>query len=101
MRRVDQNVTALNALASCAPTGAKTPVVLPDDREAILAAIPTSPLRPGGPRIVYVRDTLELEHVLVSEACRSLVEGREGVDVVSDPVSLRFDDTGRLLSPFA
>jgi hypothetical protein len=101
LRRVDLDVTRLNALTSCSPTGAKTPVVLPDDREAILAAIQTSPIRPEGPRVVYVRDSLELEHVLVSEACRPLVEGRDGIEVVSGPAPLRFDDENRLQSPFA
>jgi hypothetical protein len=100
-KRVDHEVTRLNALTSCSPTAAKTPVVLADDREAIRAAIRTSPVRPEGPRVVYVRDTLELEHVLVSEACRPLVEGRAGVEIVSGPAPLRFDDSGRLRSPFA
>ena len=100
-KRVDHEVTRLNALTSCSPTAAKTPVVLADDREAIGAAIRTSPVRPEGPRVVYVRDTLELEHVLVSEACRPLVEGRAGVEIVSGPAPLRFDDSGRLRSPFA
>lgn len=100
-KRVDLGVTRLNALTSCCPTSAKTPVVLADDREAILAAVRTSPIRPEGPRVVYVRDTLELESVLVSEACRPLVEGREGIEVVSGPAPLRFDQRGRLLSPFA
>jgi hypothetical protein len=100
IRRVDHDVTRLNALTSCSPTGAKTPVVLPDDRAVLLAAIQTSPLRPEGPRVVYIRDTLELEHVLVSESCRPLVEGREGIEVVSDPAPLRFDEEGRLQSPF-
>jgi hypothetical protein len=101
IRRVDHDVTRLNALTSCAPTAAKTPVVVPDDRAAILAAIGTSPLRPGGPRVVYVRDTLELDRVLVSESCRPLVEGRRGIEVVSGPSPLRFDDRGRVRSPFA
>jgi hypothetical protein len=100
-KRVDHGMTRLNALTSCCPTSAKTPVVLADDREAIQAAIRTSPIRPEGPRVVCVRDTLELERVLVSEACRPLVEGREGVEVVSGPAPLRFDGSGRLLSPFA
>jgi hypothetical protein len=100
IRRVDHDVTRLNALTSCSPTGAKTPVVLPDDRAVLLAAIQTSPLRPEGPRVVYIRDTLELEHVLVSESCRPLVEGREGIEVVSDPAPLRFDEQARLQSPF-
>jgi hypothetical protein len=101
LRRVDHEVTRLNSLTSCSPAGAKTPVVLPDDREVILAAVRTSRLRPEGPRVVYVRDTLELEHVLVSEACRPLVEGRDGIEIVSGPAPLRFDAGGRLVSPFA
>jgi hypothetical protein len=101
VRRVDHEVTRLNSLTSCSPAGAKTPVVLPDDREVVLAAIRTSRLRPDGPRVVYVRDTLELENVLVSEACRPLVEGRDGIEIVSGPAPLRFDAGGRLVSPFA
>jgi hypothetical protein len=99
-KRVDRHVTALNALTSCAPTAAKMPVVLPDDRGAFLTALRTSPLRADGPRVVYVRDTLELEHVLVSEACRPLIEGQERIEIVSDPEPLRFEG-GRLQSPFA
>ena len=98
--RVDHDVTRLNALTSCSPTGAKTPVVLPDDREAIQAGIQTATLRPEGPRVVYVRDTLELEHVLVSEACRPFVEGQPGIEVISGPKPLPFDEGGRLQSPF-
>jgi hypothetical protein len=100
-RRVDLRVTSLNSLTSCSPTAAKTPLVLPNDQEAILAAIRTSPVRPEGPRVVYIRDTLELEHALVSEACRPLIEGRERTEIVSGPGSLRFDRSGRLRSPFA
>ena len=98
---MDHAVTSLNSLTSCSPAGAKTPVVLPDDREALLAAIRTSPLRSEGPRVVYVRDKLELENVLVSEACRPVVEGRRGIEIVSGAAPLLFDDRGRLLSPFA
>jgi hypothetical protein len=99
-RRIDRHVTQLNALTSCAPTAARLPVVLPDDREAFLTAIRTSPLRPEGPRVVYVRDTLALEDVLVSEACRPLVEDRDDIEIVSGPEVLHFDAQGRLHSPF-
>jgi hypothetical protein len=99
-RRVDHRVTSLNALTSCAPTAAKMPVVLPDDREAILAGIRTSPIRPEGSRVVYVRDTLELEHALVSEACRPQVEHREDIEILPGAEALRFDAEGRLESPF-
>ena len=56
--------------------------------------------RPDGPRIVYVRDTLELEHVLISAASRPLVEDRDDIEILSGPEPLRFDDHDRLRSPF-
>jgi hypothetical protein len=74
--------------------------VLPDDREAVLAGIRTSRLRPEGPRVVHVRDTLELEHVRVSEACLPAIGGRDDIEVLSGPEAMRFDETGRLDSPF-
>ncbi len=51
--------------------------------------------------MVHVRDTQELESVLVSEGCRPLVEGQPGIEVISDPQPLSFDEGGRLRSPFA
>jgi hypothetical protein len=101
LSRVDGRVTSLNAMTSCSPAGAKTPISLPDDREALLAALRTSRIRPEGPRVVYVRDTLELENVLVSEACRPLLEGRPGLQLAPEPEPLDFDGRGRLRSPFA
>ena len=100
-KRVDREVTTLNAVTACAPTGARMPVVLADDRQAILTALRTSPIRAEGPLVVYVKDTLELEHVLLSEGCRSLVEDRDDLEIVSDPAPLQFDDRNRLQSPFA
>jgi hypothetical protein len=100
MQRVDLTVTRLNALTSGCPTAVKIPIVLADDREVIQTAIRTAPLRPEGPWVVYVRDTLALEHVLVSESCRPLVEGRDGIEIESGPTPLEFDDRGRLRSPF-
>jgi hypothetical protein len=38
--------------------------------------------------------------LLVSEACRPLLEGRSGIQVAADPAPLAFDGRGRLRSPF-
>ena len=99
--KIDHRVTSINAMTACAPMGARTPVVLPSTREALAGAIRTCRLRPEGPRVVYVRDTLELEDVLCSEACLPLVEGREGIDVLSAPEPLEFDGAGYVRSPYA
>ncbi|MBN1442117.1 MAG: DUF2088 domain-containing protein [Planctomycetes bacterium] len=101
LSKVDQRVTALNSMTGCAPAGARTPIVLADDREAITAAIRSSRRRPAGPLIVHVRDTLALVDGMLSEACRPLVEGRSDIEILSEPAPLEFDAGGYLKSPFA
>ena len=98
--KVNHEITALNAMTACAPMGARTPVVLENDREALTAGIRTSRIRPEGSRVVYIRDTLELESVLVSEACLPVLEGRDDIEIESEPAELEFDGDGYVMSPF-
>ncbi|MBI4601606.1 MAG: DUF2088 domain-containing protein [Planctomycetes bacterium] len=100
LKKVDHRITAINAVTACGPMNARTPVILKNDREALETAIRTCPRRPGGPLVAYVRDTLELEDVYLSEACLPLVEGKESIQVVSSPEPLRFDAEGDIESPF-
>ncbi len=101
MRKVNHTITSLNAMTACAPGEARTPVVMPNDREALVAAIRTSKRRPEGPRVVYVRDTLELVDALLSEACLPLVKDRDDMEVLSEARPLEFDGNGYLVSPFS
>ena len=56
-----------NALTSTATTAVKIPMVMPDDRLAIQAAIRTSTIPdPAAVRLAWVRDTLALDQVLVT-----------------------------------
>ena len=100
IEKVNHRVTTLNALTACSPAGARTPVVCANDRDALDAAIRTSPNRPDGPRLVHVRDTLELEDVYLSEACLPLVADREEIEVRTEPAPLSFDDGGYVRTPF-
>ena len=98
--KVDFNVTTINAVTACGPHLARLPVTLPNDREALTMALKSVPRRPGGPRVTYVRDTLELERVYLSAACLPLVEAHESVEVLSSPEPLTFDGNGNIVSPF-
>lgn len=98
--KVDMEITFLNAITACAPANAKLPAIVPDDREAIHCALRTGPRREGGPILAHIRDTLELEKVCLSEACLPMIEGRDDLEVLTEPAAMRFDATGSLLSPF-
>jgi hypothetical protein len=100
LAKVDFRATMINAVTACAPANVKTPGILANDREAIGAALSTAPRRPGGPILAHARDTLELERLYLSEACRPLIEGRSDVEILGDPEPLDFDAGGNLASPF-
>ena len=99
-KKVDHRVTTINAVTACSPVNARLPVILPNDREALATAIRTCRRRPGGPLVAYIRDTLELESVCLSEACLPRVRERANVEVLTEPEPLRFDGEGNIVSPF-
>lgn len=99
-KKVNLPITVLNAMTSCSVAGAKTPIVLPTDREVLEAAIRTCARRPEGPRVAYIRDTLALEEILLSESLREEAEARDSLEVLGASEPLEFDDSGGLLTPF-
>jgi hypothetical protein len=99
-RQVDFDITLLNAVTGAAPANGRSPAILKNDREAVSAALLTSPRRPAGPLLAYIRDTLELEKVYLSEACLPLVEPADHVEILTKPSELRFDEEGNIVSPF-
>lgn len=100
VRQVNMATTLINSITAMTTENAKTPHVVPNDEEAILLALRMLPPRAGGPRVVYVRDTLELSDSLVSEACLPLLAGQAQVKLGGVAAPLRFDGDRNLVSPF-
>jgi hypothetical protein len=98
-KKVNEEVTVLNATTARSPENAKWPIVLETDRDCLEMAIATSPERVTGVLVVYVRDTLELGRALVSEACLPLLRGNADVSITGQAAAARWlGDT--LVSPF-
>ena len=71
------------------------------DRDAVFAMLTTiRPTTPADVRVVYVRNTLDVARLWVSEGC--LAHLPKAPAVVVDPAHRRlpFDAAGNLLSPF-
>jgi hypothetical protein len=95
---VDRSSTYMNALTSTTPAAAKTPMVMPDDRMAIAAAITMcAGIDPKRVRLARVKNTLDLRRLWVSEALLDEVEKDEDLRVVEGPRELRFDEDGTLV----
>ena len=86
-----------NALTSTATTAVKIPMVMPDDRLAIQAAIRTATISdPAAVRLAWVRDTLALDHVLVSPNMAAEVDARPNAQITGPAHPLPFTAEGHL-----
>ena len=96
--KFDREATYFNALTSTTPEPVRLPMVLPDDRLAIAAALQMwSGVYTAEARLVRITNTLRIDRMSVSEAMLDEVERDPSLQVVEDPRPMRFDTDGTLL----
>lgn len=96
--KLDTNAAYFNMLTSTVLCVGKIPMVLEDDRLAIQAALKTlTQVDREHIRMVYLKNTLSLETIMVSEALLDQVRGRDDMEILEQLHPLSFDDDGRLL----
>src|SRR5207244_9669739 len=77
IRAIDYRTTAVNSLTAANPEAAALPIHFDSDREVIDAALARAGLAPPErARVVRIRNTLHLDRLLVSEACRADLAAR-------------------------
>jgi hypothetical protein len=97
--KLDLRATYINAMTSGlgGPQRGQVPMAMPTDRSTIAAAILTcgrADLDQVG--LVRLRNTLDLEDLLVSESLRSQVESHPDLEITGSPIPMRFDQDGQL-----
>jgi len=100
IEKVDLEVTAVNAITACFPEDMRLPLTLPTDRDAIGAMLDTlRPFTAEDLRLVHIKSTLEVEHLVVSEGCLPALQGRSDLIIEEEPRFFGFDEDARLVSP--
>jgi hypothetical protein len=98
---LDGAKTAVNGLTSCSPDDVRIPLVFACDRDAVFAMLTTiRPTTPDDVRVVYVRNTLDVERLWVSAGCLAHLPAAPAVAVDPALRRLPFDAVGNLMSPF-
>lgn len=88
---MDRSKTYANGLTSTVVTPTKIPMLLPDKRAALQAAVKTSNvLDYRAVRVVHIKNTLSLGEVAVSETMRYEAEANPDLDICSDPYEWEF-----------
>jgi len=97
--KINFQVTLVNCLTACCPESGKIPLTFPNDREAISAALRT--LRPyhlEDLKLVHIKNTLELTHLIISKGCIDYLKGETAPIIGEDDMELEFDSAGDLIS---
>lgn len=99
--KINVEITAKNTITSMAPEQGKIPVIMPDDKTAILAAIKSLGVNEINKlKIVYIKNTSSLENIFISEALLSEAKSKEDIEIIDQIKGLKFNNKGQLLNKF-
>ena len=96
--KLDTDATYFNMMTTKVLGVGKIPMVMEDDRMAVQAAIKTLvDVNPKQVRMLYIKNTLSLQTILISEALFQESVGQAGAELLEGPRPLRFAPDGSLL----
>lgn len=76
----------------------KIPMVAADDREAIGVMLRTCVrVEIGREKVIYIKNTLDLGEIWVSESLAEELKGDERFEILSEPMPMQFDTEGNLI----
>ncbi|WP_279076038.1 lactate racemase domain-containing protein [Bilophila wadsworthia] len=97
--KIDPYATYTNVMTSTMLRAAHIPVVMPTEHDAIRCLVKTSNPQSDIVRLVFLRDTLSLENIWVSEPVARELSRNEFCDVDMTPHAFVFDGNGICTTP--
>ncbi|MBA2278111.1 MAG: hypothetical protein H0W06_10145, partial [Chloroflexia bacterium] len=100
VERIDPISTAMNMITAKAPQGARIPITVEHDRQALHLAIASALNVPEtGARLMRIRNTKDLETFFVSETLLPELTATTAVEILGEPEPIQFDPAGMFLDP--
>jgi hypothetical protein len=100
LAKVEWEPTTINSVTSSSLASIRTPCHLPTDRRALETMATTVGIFDMAElKIVWLKNTLELTPLLLSENFRPQIEANTHLQIVGSPMDLPFDSNGDLRSP--
>jgi len=95
--KINFATTYPNALTSTVIRPAKVPMIMPNDKLAIKAAIKTcNEIDKENPKVIMIRNTLSLEEIIVSEAFLEDIKSNRRIEILAGSNNIIFDENGNL-----
>jgi hypothetical protein len=101
VKRIDWEPTLINSLTANTPAAIRTPIHFATDRECLERIAPTvGKLNLNEVTYGWIRNTMELGRLGLSENVRAQVESRSDLEIEAT-IDVEFDGNALLISPFA
>lgn len=98
VKKIDPVATAINCITGMGPECGRIPLAFDQDREALQAAFDNSGvLDIKDLRLVWIKNTLELEYLWASESMLAEVQANPNLEVVSELQEIPFDAQGNMV----
>lgn len=95
--KIDVNAGRVNAVTSGSLALVRTPLNCATDRECFeLAATTVGKFDPNDVTVAWIRNTLDLERLAVSENLRAEIESNPACEITGPPFGMQFDAAGNL-----
>jgi hypothetical protein len=100
--KIDYSSTAVNCLTGMGPENGRIPIFFERDQDVLSMAHDNSGvLNPQDLRILWAKNTLELEYLYASQAFLKEARSDPRLEILSDPVEFPFDQNGNLVSKWS
>src|SRR5579884_424332 len=97
LQKIDWHPTRINSLTASTPAAIRTPIHFPSDRECLEKISPTvGKTDLSDVTFGWIRNSLELGTVKLSENLRSEIERNPILEIVGGPERMEFDEAGNL-----
>ena len=98
IKKIDWVPTRINSLTASTPAAIRVPIHFPSDRECLEKILPTvGKFSSKDVTIVWIRNTLELSPLLISENLLDEIRRNPILEVIGDAREIEFDSDGNLV----
>jgi hypothetical protein len=98
VKKINPRPTAINSITGMGPECGRIPIAFDQDRVALQAAFDNSGvLDPQDLRLVWIKNTLEMEYLWASEPLLKEAKANPNVEVVSGLQNIPFDAAGNMV----
>jgi hypothetical protein len=99
VEKIDWTPTQINSLTASTPAAIRTPIHFASDRVCLEKILPTvGKFSTNDVTIGWIRNTLELKSLALSENLREEIEKNPMLEVVGGPREIEFDGSGNLMA---